>query len=144
MVASKNSSTVTIYSTRWFQRWARKQGLDEASLCKAVVEMSAGLFDADLGAGLFKKRIARKGQGKSAGFRTLVATNRANRWFFVYGFSKNERGNIDEDEEAALKKLAPHLLSLTQEATIKATQAGELFEVTCDEKSQIPDPGRRA
>jgi hypothetical protein len=34
--------------------------------------MTEGLFDADLGGGLFKKRIARQGQGKSGGFRTLV------------------------------------------------------------------------
>jgi hypothetical protein len=49
---------VIIYKTRWFDRWARKQDLDDLSLCKAVEEMLAGLYDADLGSGLFKKRIA--------------------------------------------------------------------------------------
>ncbi|MEY2912716.1 MAG: hypothetical protein RLZZ184_2025 [Cyanobacteriota bacterium] len=42
-------------------------------LCNAVAEMLAGLYDADLGGGLFKKRIARSGKGKRASFRTLVA-----------------------------------------------------------------------
>ena len=125
---------MAIYKTRWFDRWARKQGLLASSLCAAVREMTAGLFDADLGGGLYKKRIGRPGQGKSGGFRTLVASNKGNRWYFVFGFPKNERSNIDEDEEEALKKLAKHLLSLSTQAIAKAQDAGELIEVTCDEK----------
>lgn len=106
--------------------------------------MLQGLVDADLGGGLVKKRIGRPGQGKSGGYRTLVATNKGNRWVFVYGFPKNERSNIDKDEAEALKKLAAHLLSLTAQAVIKAKQAGELIEVDCDAKDQISDPCRRA
>ncbi len=94
--------------------------------------MTAGLYEADLGGGLLKKRIARPGQGKSGGFRTLVATNQGNRWFFVFGFPKNQRSNIDKDEEAALKKLAAHLLSLTPQALGKAQDAGELKEIDCN------------
>ncbi|MFO1217117.1 MAG: type II toxin-antitoxin system RelE/ParE family toxin [Burkholderiaceae bacterium] len=123
---------MTVFKTKWFDRWARKEGLATRSLCAAVREMSRGLIDADLGGGLFKKRVARAGQGKSSGWRTLVATNRASRWFFVYGFAKNERGNIDADEEEALKKLSTHLLSLTAQALGKAARAGELTEVNCD------------
>jgi len=123
---------MAIFRTRWFDRWARREGLAASSLCAAVKEMTSGLFDADLGGGLFKKRIGRPGRGKSGGYRTLVATNRGNRWVFVYGFPKNERSNIDKDEEEALKKLARHLLSLTTEDVTKATQAGELIEVNCD------------
>ncbi len=123
---------MSVYKTRWFDRWARKEGLATLGLCAAVREMTRGLFDADLGGGLFKKRIGRPGQGKSGGYRSLVATNRGNRWVFVYGFPKNERSNIDKDEEEALKKLAGRLLSLTAQAVTTATQAGELIEVDCD------------
>jgi hypothetical protein len=123
---------MTIYTTRWFDRWARKQSLTASHFCAAVREMQAGLVDADLGGGLFKKRIGRPGQGKSGGYRTLVATNKGNRWFFVYGFPKNERSNINRDEGEALKKLAAHLLSLTAQAVAQAKQAGELIEVNCD------------
>ena len=56
---------------------------------------------------------------------------------FVYGFPKNERSNIDKDEEEALKKLASHLMSLTTQALGKAQRAGELMEVDCDAKNQI-------
>lgn len=125
---------MAVYKTQWFDRWARKEGLAAASLCAAVQEMTQGLIDADLGGGLVKKRIGRAGQGKSGGYRTLVATNKGNRWVFVFGFPKNERSNIDKDEAEALKKLAAHLLSLTAQAVTKAKQAGELIEVDCDAK----------
>ena len=128
-----------IYKNRWFDRWARKQGLTSSSLCAAVREMTAGLHDADLGGGLLKKRIARPGQGKSGGFRTLVATNKGDRWVFVFGFSKNERSNIDKDEEQALKALAAHLMSLTAQALDQAQRAGELTEVDCDAQDEISD-----
>jgi hypothetical protein len=130
---------MAIYKTRWFERWADRQGLDNASLCKAVHEMAAGLYDADLGGGLVKKRIARSGQGKRSGFRTLIATNKGDGWFFVYGFPKNERSNINKREEEALKKLASKLLALTPEALGWATQENELIEVNCDGEAEISD-----
>jgi hypothetical protein len=123
---------MAIYKTRWFDRWAKKQRLSTTALCEAVREMNAGLFDADLGGGLLKKRIARPGEGKRGGFRTLVVTNKGGRWIFVFGFPKNERSNIDKDEQEALKKLATHLLSLTSLAIGKAKSDGELMEVNCD------------
>jgi hypothetical protein len=88
---------------------------------------------------LRKKRIARPGQGKSGGFRTLIATNKGNRWIFVFGFPKNERSNINKDEAEALKKLAEHLLSLTTQALDKARRAGELMEITDDAENEISD-----
>lgn len=134
-----------IYKTRWFDRWARKQDLDDLSLCKAVEEMLAGLYDADLGGGLFKKRIARSGQGKRGGFRTLLPIREITygrlrqRWFFVFGFPKNERSNIDKEEEEALKKLASELLSLTPEDLEKETLKNKLIEVNCNAEEEISD-----
>ncbi|WP_309735431.1 type II toxin-antitoxin system RelE/ParE family toxin [Chamaesiphon sp. OTE_75_metabat_556] len=130
---------MAIYKTRWFNRWAHKQRLDDLSLCAAVREMTAGLYDADLGGGLVKKRIARSGQGKSGGFRTLIATNKEDRWVFIYGFPKNERSNIDKNEEEALKKLATELLSLTSEALDLAKDDNELMEIDCDAEEKIGD-----
>jgi hypothetical protein len=128
---------MTVYLTRWFDRWANKQGVDAQSLCVAVREMQAGLYEADLGGGLLKKRIARPGQGKRGGFRTLVATDKGSRWIYVFGFAKNERSNIDKDEEQALKKLARYLLALTPEALDQAQQAGELKEVPCHAQDEV-------
>ena len=125
---------MAVYKTRWFDRWARKEGLTASSLCAAVNEMMQGLVDADLGSGLVKKRIGRAGQGKSGGYRTLVATNKGDRWMFVFGFPKSERSNIDKDEAEALKKLSTHLLSMTPQAINTAKVAGELIEVNCNAK----------
>ena len=72
----------------------RKTELTESALCLAVTEMSNGLIDADLGSGVLKKRVAMPGRGKSGSARTLLATNRASRWFFAFGFEKNERANV--------------------------------------------------
>lgn len=121
-----------IWQTRCFERWARKEGLDPVALCQAIQEMAEGLYEADLGGGLMKKRVARAGQGKSGGYRTLVATNRKDRWFFVYGFPKSVRANIDAREEAALKKLSATLLALKPAQISKAVAAGELKEVRCN------------
>ena len=126
-----------IFKTRWFDRWAKKEGLLNTSLCQAVKEMASGLYEADIGGGLLKKRVARQGQGKSGGFRTLVATNKGDRWVFVYGFPKNERSNIDKDEEDALKKYASEVLSYTQ-ATINKVKAEEkLIEVKCNAENKV-------
>jgi len=122
---------MAVYMTRWFTRWARKEGLSTPVFCAAVREMQSGLYDADLGGGLFKKRIARADQGKSGGYRTLIVTNKGDRWIFIYGFPKNERSNIDKDEEKALKELAAHLLSLTDPQLERVQRAGEMTEVDC-------------
>jgi hypothetical protein len=128
---------MAVYLTRWFDRWANKQGVDAQSLRAAVREMRAGLYEADLGGRLLKKRIARPGQGKRGGFRTLVATDKESRWIFIYGFAKNERGNLDKDEEQALKKLAGYLLALAPEALERALQAGEVREVSCHAQDKV-------
>ncbi|MBD2493088.1 type II toxin-antitoxin system RelE/ParE family toxin [Nostoc sp. FACHB-280] len=126
-----------IYKNRTFDRWARKEGLNDLSLCNAANEMAAGLYDADLGSGLFKKRIAKPGKGKRGGFRTLVATNNEDRWFFIFGFSKNECSNIDKDEEEALKMLSKQLLVYTLEELEQAKDSNALIEVICNAEEKI-------
>ena len=73
--------------------------------------MAQGLIDADLGGGVVKKRVGLAGRGKRGGARTLVATNKGNKWFFVYGFEKNDRANITGDELDALQGIAQELLA---------------------------------
>lgn len=112
------------FKTKSFARWATK-----AALCKAVDEMASGLIDADLGGGVAKKRVALPGRGKSGSTRTLVATNKGSRWFFVFGFEKNARDNIDGDELVALRKLGRDLLKLADLQLDEAASAGVLKEI---------------
>jgi len=102
-----------VFKTRHFSRWMRKTELTDSALCSAVAEMAQGLIDADLGGGVVKKRVGLAGRGKSGGARTLVATNKGSRWFFVFGFEKNDRANIAPDELEALQNLAHELLART-------------------------------
>lgn len=118
-----------VFKTRHFQRWMRKTGLTDAALCKAVEEMAAGLIDADLGGDVVKKRVGLAGRGKRGGARTLVATNKGNRWFFMFGFEKNERDNIDEEELQALKDYAADLLKRTSTQLDHAISDGTLQEI---------------
>ena len=102
-----------ILKTRYFAKWMRKTDLSNDSLIQAVEEMNQGLIDADLGGGLVKKRIGIAGRGKRSGVRTLVATNKDDRWFFVYGFEKNAVDNISGKAVEALQDLASDFLSMT-------------------------------
>lgn len=135
---------MSIHMTRWFDRWARRLHLPCTSLCQAVHEMKSGLVEADLGGGLYKKRVSRPGQGKRGGLRTLLASNRGDRWVFLFGFAKNTRDNIDAAEAAALHALAKELLQYSVEAITLAERAGELIKVNCnDQEATIRHPHRR-
>jgi hypothetical protein len=121
-----------VFKTRHFSRWMRKTELTDKALCLAVAEMMQGLIDADLGAGVVKKRIALPGRGKSGGARTLLATNKGNRWFFLFGFEKNARANVADDELAALQELAKELLTRTSVELNTAVAGGTLLEICND------------
>ena len=95
-----------------------------------------GLIDAELGGGVVKKRIGLAGRGKRGGARTLVATNRGNRWFFLYGFEKNDRANITDDELEALKEIAEQLLARAGRQLDEAVQDGSLQEICHENKIQ--------
>jgi len=121
--------TEMICKTRNFTRWARKTGLNDSLLENAVLEIKRGLLEADLGGGIVKKRIALPGRGKRGSTRTLLATNLDDRWIFVFGFEKNERENISENELAILKMLAKDLLGMTAAQITIAIGEGSLVEV---------------
>jgi hypothetical protein len=108
----------------------RKTELTDDALVSAVVEMVQGLIDADLGGGVVKKRVGMAGRGKRGGARTLVATNKGNRWFFVYGFEKNDRANIDASELEAIQDIAEQLLLRTGLQLDQAVQDGALQEIS--------------
>lgn len=127
---------MSIYKTKVFQRFAKKHDISDDDLCSAGNAVADGESDADLGGGVFKQRVARVGGGKSGGYRTIVLYKLQGHIFFVYGFAKNERGNIDDRELAAFKKLAKTYAEWPANKLMEAVAAGELLEVKCDVEDQ--------
>jgi hypothetical protein len=123
-----------IYKSKWFQRFAHKEGIADAALREAVARAEKGLIDADLGGSVVKQRVARPGQGKSGGYRTIILFRQGERAFFVYGFSKSARDNIDESDEQGFKTLAKALRAASDEALAKLVNEGKYLEVECDEQ----------
>lgn len=118
-----------ILKNAWFQRFARKQRISDAALIDAVRRADLGQIDADLGGGVIKQRVAREGQGKSGGFRTIILYRQEQRAFFVFGFAKSEQANIAGDEEVLFKKMANELFSLSDEQVAALVRNGALSEV---------------
>lgn len=117
------------YKTKVFARFARRAGLDDVRLKSAAHDAEAGLWDADLGGGVFKIRVARDGGGKSGGFRTLLALRLGAHAFFIHGFAKSEKANVTGRELQALRLLAASLLALGPAEIALAIEAGELLEL---------------
>ena len=119
-----------IFKNTWFSRFAKRQKITDAALVAAIEEAEKGLIAADLGGQIIKQRIARPGQGKSGGYRTIIVFRQGERSFFVYGFPKSERENIDKDELAAFKKAAEQLLALDDEQIDALLETNALTEIT--------------
>ena len=82
-----------IFKTKWMVRFMRRERIADESLKEAIERAGQGLIDADLGGGLIKQRVARSGQGRSGGYRMIVAYREESRAVFLYAFAKNERDN---------------------------------------------------
>ena len=117
------------FKTKAFMRFADKAGISDIALCRNVVDAERGLVAPDLGGGVIKQRIARRGEGRSKGYRTIILFRREAKAFFVYGFAKSQRANIDDDEEEQFKEAAKHVLALTEKQLAELLQRGDFMEV---------------
>jgi hypothetical protein len=121
-----------IFKSRWFLRFARKQGISDPLLCDAISRAESGRTDANLGGDVIKQRIARPGQGRSKGYRTIIVFRRGSRSFFMYGFAKSQRANIDGDELEQFKAAAKLVLALTEQQLAELLKRGDFEEVKCE------------
>lgn len=118
-----------IFKNAWFERFTRKQRIADAALVDAVRRAERGQIDADFGGGVIKQRVARAGQGKSGGYRTIILFRLEQRAFFVFGFAKSEQANIEDGEEALFKKMAKELLALSDAQMAVLIGKGRFSEV---------------
>lgn len=122
-----------IFTTKWFTRYARRERIVSHSLREATERAGRGLVDADLGGGIIKQRVARPGQGRSGGYRVLLAFHSEHRAVFLYGFAKRERENIKDDELLTLREIGAAWLVAGEEQLALAIKEGILQEVTDDD-----------
>lgn len=118
-----------IFLTKDFARFGRKERIKSDVLRDAVERAGRGLIDADLGSGLIKQRVARPGQGRSRSYRTVIAYRSGVRCFFMYGFAKSERGNINSQELYVLKRTAQVLMGMTDAEIAISLAEKELTEI---------------
>jgi hypothetical protein len=125
---------VRIFKTKWMARYARRERIADHSLREAIERAGRGTIDADLGGGIIKQRVARSGQGRSGGYRMLIAYRAGTRAVFLYAFAKNERENIDPDELLTLREIGATWLAANEKRIAQALEAGILQEVTNDQE----------
>lgn len=124
-----------IFKTRLFAKWAQKERLTDKALAQAVEEMERGLVDANLGGNVYKKRIPVGGRGKSGGTRSILAYKASDKAFFIFGYAKNVKANISDEDLKLAKDLAKELLNYTTEVLDDLVKKGKLYEVLiCWEK----------
>jgi hypothetical protein len=121
---------VWVFKTKWPGRFARRERITDKSLMEAIERAERGVIDADLGGGVIKQRVARSGQGRSGGYRMLIAYRRGARAVFLYGFAKRERDNIDPDELLTLREIGAGWLEADVGRIADSLKEDALQEVT--------------
>jgi hypothetical protein len=124
-----------IFKTKWFARFARRARIGDRLLQEAIERAERGIVDADLAGGVIKQRLARQGQGRSGGYRVLIAYQRSRRAVFLYGFAKSERDNIADDELATLRDIATAWLGMDSSRLERALAEGRAEEVNYEQKT---------
>ena len=124
-----------VFKTKVFRRFQRKEGMQDVALCDAVERAENGMIDADLGRGLIKQRVARKGGGRRGGFRTVIAYRIGARAVFIFGFAKSGRDSIPADDERELADYGALLIGLNTNGIASMIEDGELWKVDCDGKN---------
>ncbi len=117
------------FKNAWFARFARRSQISDEQLKVALAQASRGLIDADLGGGVIKQRIARPGEGKSGGYRTIVLYRQGERAFFVNGYAKSCEANIRQADLLQFRKMATLVQSLSDEDLALALAHGVFEEV---------------
>jgi len=121
-----------IFKNKWFARFAKKERISDERLLRVVRDAEAGNIDANYGGGVIKQRIARPGAGKSGGYRSIILYMKGSKAFFVFGFSKKDQHNINDEEVAYFKKLAKVTFTMSDNDISALLQEGTYEELTKD------------
>ena len=112
-----------IFLPRDFAKRAAKLNVTDSDLIGAISRAERDLIDAHLGPALIKQRIPRQGQGRSGGFRSIIAYRRGAVAIFLHLFAKNTKANLTKAETEVFRDLAVTLTSLGDEALMRVAVA---------------------
>ena len=124
-----------VFKTKVFSKFAKKERISDTALLEAVERAEKGLIDADLGGYIIKQRIGRQGQGRSSGYRVLIAVRLKKRYVFITGFAKNEKDNLSDDQLETAKDIASGWVNADANQIKFALIEGELKEIEYGKKS---------
>ncbi|GHV46125.1 hypothetical protein AGMMS49546_33550 [Spirochaetia bacterium] len=118
-----------IFKTKAFERLIEDAGFTDAELITAAGEVNRGEYEADLGSGVYKKRIARFGAGKSGGYRFILYFRQDERLFFADMFAKSNQANIGPKVKRWYKKVAREYLGFTEDQLQARLKDGWIKEI---------------
>ena len=128
---------ISVYKNKPFARFQKKARITDKDLWNAVQAAERGILDADLGGGVVKQRIARAGEGKSGGSRSIILFRQGDRAVYVYGFEKKDRANIKADELEAFRELATVIFGYTDGELRNLVTNGALLQVKAPEEDHV-------
>ena len=128
-----------VYKTNIFSKKnIKNMGLSDSTLMKIALDVMSGVYEANLGGGVIKKRLALPGRGKRSGARTIIFFKAGQNLFFSFFWTKaglcaKGTSEIRDDELESYKDLAKDLLSLTKADIEKLLKLTLLVEVKNDQ-----------
>lgn len=125
----KEDQKQRMFKSAWFEKAARKAGIDDKELCAAIREVMKGQAD-DLGGGVFKKRLNNNMR------RSIVLAKGEQYWVYQYLFAKNDRENIDSVELESFRQLAKGYAGLKESQIADLLNDKSLVEI-CHEKDKV-------
>ena len=124
--------TGRVFKAALFAKAARKAGITDAALCKAILQVMQGQAD-DLGGGVFKKRLNENRH------RGIILATAGRHWFYQYLFAKKDRDNIYDDELEAFRKLAKAYGKATDPQLERMLESRDLVEICNDGEAQLQE-----
>jgi hypothetical protein len=126
-----------VFAVPQVSRLMRKERLSDAILCRAARDLTAGVLragEADLGGGLYKKRLARPGSGKRGGYRAIIAYRapKTERILFAFAFAKSAAATLTPQEQEALARAAGSFVDADDRQLAVLLQSEDVREIACD------------
>ena len=121
---------------------ARKFRIPDQKFVEAAQRARGGMAYADLGGGVYKECIARKGQGRSRGFRTVFCLRQDGDALFFAIFAKKRKANLNDEELKTAQKIAAEFRAFSEQDIQAAIAAGKFREIQKGGVDALTEPGQ--